>query len=945
MFETLFEILNYYSTTDPLILILENINYASCSTIQWIKWLVCNNSPCSFNIILTLSDYTYFNSKHQGSFDDLIQQLELNGLILQLSENIISDEVINSDDTFISENNSITADDFYNFFALEEALIYYYREYYSLKDSLSNLTLNSFCQILIKLGDTLILLDEYDKASKYYDLLLSYSLEYGDDYLKLISIEKSSMVNILRHKYHNAENLAKQSYSLANKINDSHLLLNAYSLMFWINEKAKYRTNLNNNMFDKEFIEIAKKNNYKNILAYYLTHTFNAIGYAGISDQNLSYYNEGLKIAQELDNQNCILSSYLKTALVYAVKGYYNTSIKYYEKVEKLLITMNDKFRLAQTYNGVGYYLLTKEKYEEANLYYDKALENLRYEWNYDEICMTLLNKSIVYMLACNYKLADQSLNIFLSVLNVLKLNRLRLTTLSRVYGIIGLNNFYLGNNYKTYSFMSKMKANSPNASQISSNDDDDDEFFLVNLLQALLLKSEGKLESSKKYFEEANYYLNKLEGSLKCLYPKFILEYVSLLEDLYEFDDAYKLRNNGINFCIDNSYVFHLNELLGNNSKTAFTFNEDISNLAWIKEAAKQQASLNELNAKVDEINFLNTFQENLSSLDDFNKVISNSMTLLENRFVLDYSLMLTNNDNTYQVIFDSYSEGNDYIKYKAIYNLLENRKSPFLYSTNSSENYNITSSISEILNINIHSLKYIPILKDTEHKGFFICITKASQNSFNNEITLNKENLRILNISIKQLFETLSRIRGQQILLKSAYTDMLTGLCNRQGFYNTLTEILFNNHKQIKNLTLFYIDLDNFKYYNDTFGHKIGDEILIWYGYLLRSVVPPKNTPIRFGGDEFFLLLEDATNYEVKEVAESIYRKLDECNGFIDKISSILGKDINIPKERYLSCSIGIVSTTITNKFNIQDLVDKADKAMYKAKKNGKHKYVITT
>ena len=112
-----------------------------------------------------------------------------------------------------------------------------------------------------------------------------------------------------------------------------------------------------------------------------------------------------------------------------------------------------------------------------------------------------------------------------------------------------------------------------------------------------------------------------------------------------------------------------------------------------------------------------------------------------------------------------------------------------------------------------------------------------------------------------------------------------------------------------------------------------------------MLRSVVPPKNTPIRFGGDEFFLLLEDATNYEVKEVAESIYRKLDECNGFIDKISSILGKDINIPKERYLSCSIGIVSTTITNKFNIQDLVDKADKAMYKAKKNGKHKYVITT
>ena len=103
------------------------------------------------------------------------------------------------------------------------------------------------------------------------------------------------------------------------------------------------------------------------MLAYFLTHSYYEIEYSGPENRNRSYSNEGRRLALELDNQNCILSSYLKTALVYAVRGFYNISITYYKKVEVLLLEMNNYFRLAQTYNGIGYYYLTNEDYITAN--------------------------------------------------------------------------------------------------------------------------------------------------------------------------------------------------------------------------------------------------------------------------------------------------------------------------------------------------------------------------------------------------------------------------------------------------------------------------------------------------------------------------------------------------------------------------------------------------
>ena len=942
--------LNYYGKNKTLLITLENINNAPISTINWLKWLFSNSSNNNFKIILTLDNYRYYTENFQSHFDDLIQLLEFEGLLLELSNKISINETQShtpdyTNITLNNKNNLFNGDNYYNFFALEEALNFYKINYNLIRENNSKVTNEELYLTLIKLGDTYCLLENYDESLKYYELLSNTSLENGNDYYRVTAIQKLSMINILKKKFSLAETLAKQSYTLSKKLNDDELIFNSYSLIFWINEFAKYRTTLNKFNFGDEFIHLAKKYKRENMLAYFLTHSYYEIEYSGPEDNKIAYYNEGRRLALELDNQNCILSSYLKTALVYAVRGFYKVSITYYKKVEVLLLEMKDYFRLAQTYNGMGYYYLTNEDYITANAYYDLALLNLRYNWNFDEICMTIFNKGFNFLLSNQYTKANDCFNICLSTLNVLKVDRLRLTTLTRLYGIIGLNNFYLGNYYKAYSFLSNMKTQCEDT-KIKFFKDDDDEFFLSNFLQGLLLKAENKLLEAKSFFEKANHYLGLLEGSLKCLLPKFNYEYYCLLTELGSFNEANKYKENGIRYCKENNFNYYLSILEGTNTNPV-QIPYDPSSMNWVIEAAKQQASLNELNSKVDEINFLNLFQENLSSLDDLDKVLSSSMSLIESRFALDYSFMLLHESSSIDLIYSSSNDDNINMKLPKLISLLSDYKHGFVYPNHSTSLTNkLASFISEIellINSNVHSFIFIPILKDNKLKASYLCLTKSSGEMINNEITLNNEFLRLINLSTKQLFETIRRIEGQQKLLQSAYTDMLTGICNRQGFYNRLSDLLEYNPNNSNTVTLFYIDLDNFKYYNDSFGHKIGDQVLIWFAEILNSILPKNNSPIRYGGDEFLLLLQDYSDKKILSLINNIYHSLEEYTGFSDRISKILMRNVSIPKEKLLSCSIGIITMDIAACCTMSDLIESADHAMYEAKKRGKHQFIV--
>lgn len=157
---------------------------------------------------------------------------------------------------------------------------------------------------------------------------------------------------------------------------------------------------------------------------------------------------------------------------------------------------------------------------------------------------------------------------------------------------------------------------------------------------------------------------------------------------------------------------------------------------------------------------------------------------------------------------------------------------------------------------------------------------------------------------------------------LIGAAETDALTSLYNRRYFYKYVGGENVLGHP----LTVFYIDLDNFKIINDHYGHKTGDDLLHKTARLLEKVFAD-GLCFRFGGDEFVCLLEGRR--EKAELSAYAEKFMQELGQLIEGNSDFTG----------LSASIGIASTEALK--NVDDLLLASDRAMYNAKGCSKRNY----
>ena len=179
--------------------------------------------------------------------------------------------------------------------------------------------------------------------------------------------------------------------------------------------------------------------------------------------------------------------------------------------------------------------------------------------------------------------------------------------------------------------------------------------------------------------------------------------------------------------------------------------------------------------------------------------------------------------------------------------------------------------------------------------------------------------------------------RKKSADVNLRLANFDSLTGLANRRYFKETLTECVRNRILERNILAVLFIDLDGFKLVNDIYGHEAGDQLLVKVAGIISDAGSRAKVVARLGGDEFTVLLTDIKRLEeVKHFASKLNRQLQ------DKLST-KGIDTQV------SASIGIVMhhMRIDDRRNtdriVNDLLRRADEAMYAAKKAGKNCHVF--
>ena len=186
--------------------------------------------------------------------------------------------------------------------------------------------------------------------------------------------------------------------------------------------------------------------------------------------------------------------------------------------------------------------------------------------------------------------------------------------------------------------------------------------------------------------------------------------------------------------------------------------------------------------------------------------------------------------------------------------------------------------------------------------------------------------EHLVMSTIAAHELAEEIGRAKLQMAYL--AQHDALTGLPNRILLNDRLTQAMALAQRQGKQLALMFLDLDRFKYINDSLGHSVGDQLLLSVAHHLTAAVRGSDTVCRQGGDEFVILLADVEH--ARDAALSA-----------EKILTALTAPHRIDQlELHVTVSIGI-SIYPEDGQDVDSLIKSADTAMYHAKENGRNNF----
>lgn len=158
---------------------------------------------------------------------------------------------------------------------------------------------------------------------------------------------------------------------------------------------------------------------------------------------------------------------------------------------------------------------------------------------------------------------------------------------------------------------------------------------------------------------------------------------------------------------------------------------------------------------------------------------------------------------------------------------------------------------------------------------------------------------------------------------------TDTLTGISNRKAFDATLEHSILTSREDNKPFSLLLLDIDHFKLFNDNYGHLIGDKVLRYVAASLKRSVKGSDFVARFGGEEFVIILPGTNISGAMTVAEQI-REAISSGKLTDK-----GTD-----ESYgtLTISIGVTQFRVSDLSN--ELIERADKALYLAKNRGRNR-----
>lgn len=203
---------------------------------------------------------------------------------------------------------------------------------------------------------------------------------------------------------------------------------------------------------------------------------------------------------------------------------------------------------------------------------------------------------------------------------------------------------------------------------------------------------------------------------------------------------------------------------------------------------------------------------------------------------------------------------------------------------------------------------------------------INKGASDFVFKPVRLEELNLRLKRVLRERLLNQ-ERLQMLDELKKLSITDGLTQLYNSRHFYSQLNGEIERFNRYGQKLSLLLLDIDDFKKYNDTYGHLEGDKILVRIGQIIRACLRKMDSAYRYGGEEFTIILPGTPGEEARTVAERLR-------------TAVAAECFSHPGESRVQITISVGVTQYCREESVASFVQRADQAMYQSKQAGRNR-----
>lgn len=981
MIQAIVNMIHFFAKGQPVIIILNKLHRCDCSTLNILKSLFAERTG-KIGIFATYNDLITPDSHMKEDWNGLLETAQEDHCILDwgfstsLSSNKQGRIFIPRADQF--STYLVTLHKMYCTVALEQA--------------------NYFASLIhhkIIIGE--IEVPEEEKY-QFYLLYTKISILSGDISNSLILCStldsmnaghKSSQkqfyvlfLSALAHTYNGqaniAQDLADQCLHCAKKTGDAFLIFRAKLLKhmtifsgwndIWLCE-LDYGV-------DPELLEEARQYNYRNHLAHILVYACDNKPeiYSSLEqiEKHFGTFRRGIEIAEELGNSFLLLSAYRKNLMIASTNGYFDIS-RYYaiEKIQPLVIKTNNRFEEGNVYNDLGYNSSATEKYLAANQYFNQALTVFCDLNKIEYIGETLYNMSINGIMAEDYQFAFLCLDLVIAIINIFHSESIRVAHISKVLGLQALCSIRMGNLYNcrmclhtAYQFLEHIIKEKSDMAHFTYWDDD---LFLYHLCSGMIAAQSDNHTKAKKEYELAYRFGGPEKGGSVFYYNMYAEEMALLYQKIGEEEKAQEVLARCISYFDEKGYHNKQKRMIAIRDHKPYE-NQPLHLGFTIPGIVDQIHKLIEDNANnwvmhtyQRKITYLTTWQKLQNSIfNSVSELISHSASSLKSEFNFDHLIFVRMVNQTPMILYNDSETELDSSKLEILVDYFCHSRTSFTTSKLNRNYFEYESITSLFDQSHLCAMMGVPLFANEQLGAFALAYILMNDNwgAASNGIVIEQSEAAIFEVLFRQLTDSIDRLESHRkiqrqnaqlnrlnIKLKqSAISDQLTGLLNRQGFKELLTEEI-NLAKQAKDdahITIIYCDLDKFKYCNDTFGHAVGDRILVAFSKLLSRVSQHQGYAIRYGGDEFILLFTHTNRRRVEKTVHEIYDTLEQSEGFRKEIEAIIHSPVSIPPEDQVSTSMGIAFADGTPCPDlIYQTLHNADKALYYVKEHGKRHF----